>query len=119
MVSRRVLRAPARVAARLSLVAALALVGCRNDPSDTILLVRVTVAPALGAPQIHELEVTVPAGDGRSSQKEYRAAGDQPIAFPTSLSAQLPRSLVGPLAVEVRALGPAGVVALGSKDGVP
>jgi hypothetical protein len=86
--------------------------GCRSQPSTVLVLV-VTMSGT--APPVGSLDVTL-SGAAGSSENSYTRPGGQPIAFPTTLIAELPARVTGQLSVDVRALGPDGaMVARGSE----
>jgi hypothetical protein len=106
-------RLPPRFALMALLVAAAP--ACRHD-NDAVLLVVVT---ALGTPpSIAALDVklTGPAGP---STKRYTGEGNDPIAFPTTLSAQLPAFATGTLTIDVDAIEAAGGTTIASGHGGP
>jgi hypothetical protein len=90
----------------LSMVAALALSGaaCHSN-TDAVMLVVVTVSGT--PPPVSALTVTIMGPAGVSSQSYPRPDGE-PIAFPTTLGAELPPSATGDVSVAITAVGPTG-----------
>jgi hypothetical protein len=97
-----------RRAARIGLLTAALLLGCASE-TDTILVVRVSLANALSGVSASRLLATVKAESGRESSAEFRGK-DGRVDFPTSFSLQLPRSVAGPVRLEVVAYEAGGNV---------
>ena len=78
----------------------------------------VVVITALGSPPgVVALEVKLD-GPGGPSSNSYSRDGQEPISFPTTLSAQLPKYATGDLTIDVEAKDAAGrMVASGHEDG--
>lgn len=113
MRAERAVRATPRFALVALLLAAAS--ACRHD-DEAVLLVVVT---ALGTPPaISALEVTL-TGPAGPSTKTYTRDGNEPIAFPTTLSAQLPRYATGTLSIDVRATEAAAGTTIASGHGGP
>jgi hypothetical protein len=95
-------------AVRIGFLATALLIGCKSQ-NDTILVVRVTLAESLLGARAGLLRVTVEAESGRESSAEFRGKEGW-VAFPTSFTLQLPRSVAGPVRLEVVAYDEAGGV---------
>jgi hypothetical protein len=90
----------------LSIAAALALsaAACHSS-GDAVLVVVVT---ASGTPDlVTSLNVTI-TGPAGASSNVYTRPGGEPMAFPTTLAADLPPNATGEVSVAVVALGPTG-----------
>jgi len=88
----------------LGLAAAVATGACRSKPG-TVLLVTVTLSGSVSA--VASLDVTLTSLAG-VSENQYPHAGADPIAFPTTLTAELPTSITGDLTVDVKATDAGG-----------
>jgi hypothetical protein len=95
-------------AARIGLLAAAVLLGCKNS-GETILVIRASLADKLAGARAGRLLALVKAETGRESSAEFRDR-DGPVKFPTSFSLELPRSVSGPVRLEVTAFDQAGIV---------
>jgi hypothetical protein len=105
-------RALALAAATL---AAASVAGCHGD-GDALLLVVVT---ASGSPMgVVGLTVTLSGPAGPSSPRTYARDGQQPISFPTTLTAIIPARAAGDLTIDVRAVDAMGAT-LASGHGGP
>ena len=93
-----------------SLVAlTLSAAACHHDGEAIIsLVVTVTGSP----PPVSALEVHISGPAGTSSESYTRGNG-QPIAFPTTLSAELPANATGSLNIAVAALDSSGATKIG------
>jgi hypothetical protein len=97
----------------LALGALLLATACRDD-GDARLVVVIT---ALGSPPgVVALEVKL-NGPGGASSNSYGRDGQEPISFPTTLSAQLPKYATGDMTIDVEAKDAAGrLVASGHEE---
>jgi hypothetical protein len=99
---------------RLALAAVLLAVSACHGDDNAVLLVVVT---ASGSPRgVTALEVRLkgPAGD---SSNTYARDDQQPIAFPTTLSAELPKYATGSISIDVRARDAAGATVATGRGG--
>jgi hypothetical protein len=86
---------------RLALVALLlGLSACREDGDATLVI----VVTASGSPlSVTTLKVTLSSNRAGESENRYSRDGQQPISFPTTLSARLPTYAAGDLTIDVEA----------------
>ena len=78
-----------------------ALAACHHKDDNAVLLVVVTASGT--PPAVTSLEVTLTSKAGSPSSNRYSREGDSPIAFPTTLSAQIPAYATGDIQIDVRA----------------
>jgi hypothetical protein len=88
------------LAALCALAAASGATGCRRGGSGTALLVVVTVQGS--PPPITELTVRLSGASG-TSMNQFQLPDRRPIAFPTTLGAELPAQVDSTLAVDISA----------------
>ena len=79
---------------------------CHHDASAVLLIV---VTASGSPPTVASLDVTVTGPAGMSSNR-YTRDGEEAIAFPTTLSAELPGYATGEVSVFVRASDAAGTM---------
>jgi hypothetical protein len=96
--------------ANLLTVAALAALslgaGACHSSGDAVVVVVVTASGT--PPPVSSLSVTITAPSGTSSTQAYTRSDGQPIAFPTTLAADLPANATGTVSIGVSALGATG-----------
>jgi hypothetical protein len=92
----------------------LALSACHHD-ENAVLLVVVTASGS--PPAVAALEVTLTGPAGMSSNR-YTRGGEEPITFPTTLSAQLPASATGGMiSIDVHAEDATGAMVAAGHEG--
>ncbi len=94
----------------MKIVLALALfLSCTARQGDSVLLVRVRLSSDVAAGRVASMRVTVEDAD-RTAVRDLGPHDGMPVAFPSSFSLQIPRSIKGPLRLDVRALDATGTV---------
>jgi hypothetical protein len=96
-----------------SIVAAALAAGACHHQGDAVLVLVVT---ASGSPTVTELEVTI-MGPAGASSKTYARPNDDTIAFPTTLSAEIPPSATGALQIAVSAIDSNGTTVASGTTG--
>ena len=91
----------------------LAVSACHGD-DNAVLLVVVTASGSPRAVTALEVRLNGPAGD---SSNTYARDDQQPIAFPTTLSAELPKYATGSITIDVRARDAAGATIATGRGG--
>ena len=99
---------------RLALAATLLAVSACHGDDNAVLLVVVTASGS--PPAVTTLDVTLKGKAGESSNS-YSRDGQQPIAFPTTFSADLPAYATGSINVDVKARDAAGAIAATGRGG--
>jgi hypothetical protein len=93
----------------------LALGACHED-ENAVLLVVVTASGT--PPAVASLEVTLTSKAGSPSSNRYARDGEEPISFPTTLSAQIPAHATGDIQIDVRAADATGATVATGHEGI-
>jgi len=91
---------------RAILVSGLIALGACHKDENAVLLVVVTASGT--PPAVASLEVTLTSKAGSPSSNRYSRDGEEPISFPTTLSAQIPSYATGDIQIDVRATDATG-----------